>query len=263
MARAMLYLVAGLTGYRRGEILTLCWSDVILNETNPVILIDKARTKNGKDAVQPIPVGLCTLLGRWKESLNPVQGAALFEGFTEHCRPSEWIKADLTAAELPTIDGEGRKIDFHSLRASYITFLANSKTPVKVTQGLARHSNPTLTMNVYAKILPEIQNAAILSLPAINLQNYFANTLAKNHGKVLTKLDFSGQKATPEMIQQETGKTAFKGSKNGVFGQKRELGRGRIELPTHGFSVQNSTHKPIFFKGLCCVFERKMRITSG
>ena len=167
-SRATLYLVAGLTGFRRGELLSMRWSDVILNENNPAILLDGSRTKNHRNAVQPIPNGLCRMLFCWKQTLNPGSDEPLFHNFTEHGRPSEWIREDLKAANLPTKDYEGRKIDFHSLRGSYITFLANSQTPVRVTQELARHSNPALTMNVYAKVLPEIQKQAVRSLPDIN-----------------------------------------------------------------------------------------------
>jgi len=230
----MLYLVAGLTGFRRGELLSMRWSDVILNENNPVILLDGSRTKNHRDVVQPIPNGLCRMLFCWKQTLNPGPDEPLFHNFTEHGRPSEWIREDLKAANLPTKDYEGRKIDFHSLRGSYITFLANSQTPVRVTQELARHSNPALTMNVYAKVLPEIQKQAVRSLPIINLASCFAMTLVKNGGLDCSGIDYSGQKTD---VQSE-----MKKEDNDLVNKKlREMGRGGIEPPTHGFSVRCST----------------------
>lgn len=48
--RAVLYMTAGLTGYRRGELLAMRWADVRLEGVNPVILLDGSKTKNGRDA---------------------------------------------------------------------------------------------------------------------------------------------------------------------------------------------------------------------
>ena len=48
------------------------------------------------------------------------------------------------------MDDQGRVVDTHSLRHGYISALALAGVPVKVAQTLARHSDPKLTMNVYA-----------------------------------------------------------------------------------------------------------------
>jgi integrase len=61
----------------------------------------------------------------------------------------------LKAAGISLRDRDGSEIVFHSLRNSFITFLANSQTPAKVIQKMARHSDPKLTFNTYARLLPE------------------------------------------------------------------------------------------------------------
>ena len=53
---------------------------------------------------------------------------------------------------LAAVDGDGRVLDFHSWRSTYITGLVRSGASVKVTQQLARHSTPTLTLNLYGKL---------------------------------------------------------------------------------------------------------------
>ena len=75
------------------------------------------------------------------------------------------IRNDLKAAGLPQFDREGNEIVFNNLRNSYISLLANSQTPAKVIQKLARHSDPKLTFNTYAIVLPEAEQKAVTYLP--------------------------------------------------------------------------------------------------
>ena len=79
---------------------------------------------------------------------------------------AELIREDLTAAEIEPTDKDGNEICFHSLRNSYISFLANSETPAKVIQKLARHSDPRLTFNTYARTFEESEQEALNCLPA-------------------------------------------------------------------------------------------------
>jgi hypothetical protein len=88
------------------------------------------------------------------------------------------IRADLQAAKLPLIDREQNEICFHSLRNSYISFLANSETPARVVQQLARHSDPRLTFATYARSFAETEQTAIKCLP--NLGDFcIASSIAK------------------------------------------------------------------------------------
>ena len=75
------------------------------------------------------------------------------------------IREDLAVAGLELTDREGNEIFFHSLRNSYISFLANSQTPAKVVQKLARHSDPRLTFNTYARTFEEAEQKAMTFLP--------------------------------------------------------------------------------------------------
>jgi hypothetical protein len=56
---------------------------------------------------------------------------------------------DLGRGSLRYQDSQGRKVDFHSLRMTYITLLSAGNVDVKTLQELARHSTPVLTMNTY------------------------------------------------------------------------------------------------------------------
>jgi len=79
------------------------------------------------------------------------------------------------------MDGDGNEICFHSLRNSFISFLANSQTPAKVIQKMARHSDLKLTFNTYARVLPEAEQKAVSFLP--NFGNFVLDTCLDNSGK--------------------------------------------------------------------------------
>jgi len=53
---------------------------------------------------------------------------------------------------LAVRDDAGRLVDFHALRATFITLVVKGGASVKVAQELARHSDPKLTMNVYPRL---------------------------------------------------------------------------------------------------------------
>ena len=79
------------------------------------------------------------------------------------------IQADLAKAGIPYKDGGGRVYDFHALRHQFISDLVAAEHPPKVVQELARPSTITLTMDRYAHIDREPQQAALESLPALDL----------------------------------------------------------------------------------------------
>jgi len=98
--------------------------------------------------------------------------------FSKWINTAELIRGDLRVAEIELTDREGNAICFHSLRNSYISFLANSQTPAKVVQKLARHSDPRLTFNTYARTFEKAEQKAMNLLP--NFRDcVFATSLAK------------------------------------------------------------------------------------
>jgi integrase len=163
--RAVLYMLAGTTGLRRNELLNLIWSDITLSDDSPFVLARACITKNGKEALQPLPAIAVSLLAALKAATKPNNTDRVFAGFKMSINTAGFIRDDLTAAKLPLIDGDGNEICFHSLRNSYISWLANSQTPAKVVQKLARHSNFSMTYDLYCRVLPETEQKAISFLP--------------------------------------------------------------------------------------------------
>jgi len=78
------------------------------------------------------------------------------------------IRADLEAAGIEYTGAGGRFADFHSLRHSFITHLANGGVYPNTAQALARHSTITLTMDRYSHSLRGQQAEALDALPDLS-----------------------------------------------------------------------------------------------
>lgn len=99
-----------------------------------------------------------------------------------------WIRETADPAErrqrrerdfLKVVDSAGRVVDFHSLRASFITALVRGGASVKPAQQVARHSDAALTLNLYAR--PGIADvaSALDALPAADVKRPAPKTKAK------------------------------------------------------------------------------------
>jgi len=161
--RRMLYEVAFTTGLRAGELRSLTPESI--DAECGALILDPAWTKNRRPGLQPIPRALVGGLLAFGES-----GAAkvLYErhfgrkdarpdGIPENpllfvpTQTARDLRKDLEAAGVPAFKpGEG-KVDFHSCRVAYVTFIVEAGATVKEGQALARHATPDLTMNVYAR----------------------------------------------------------------------------------------------------------------
>ncbi len=251
--RGMLYLLAGSTGFRRGELLTLRWKDFDFG--NASVNISGEKTKNRKAASQPLPKQTADLFKKWQQYWAAGSEDKIFPNFTRNHRPSEIIKADLERAKLPTVDYAGRKIDFHSLRNSYISFLAETNTPPKLIQHLARHSNTELTFNTYARVNLHSEQAAVAGLPTIDIdrpqqaQAQYRKTgtddiSAANPAQGNTNNDGNSLAQNLALVDGE-GRTVANYDEQKNCDSKSEtqfeLGRSGVEPPTHGFSVRCST----------------------
>jgi integrase len=179
--RAVLYLLAGTTGLRKTELLSLVWSDINLSEDNPFVCVRACIAKNGKEALQPLTPMVVSLLTSLKAYIRPKDTDRVFLAFNKSINTAELIRSDLEAAKIPLNDRDGNEICFHSLRNSFISFLANSQTPAKVIQKMARHSDPKLTFNTYARVLPEAEQRAISFLP--NFGDYVLSTSLDSSSK--------------------------------------------------------------------------------
>ena len=144
--RAMVYKTALLTGMRRAELDSLRVGSVDWKAGK--IALEARHAKNRKAADFYLPDAFLVELyafcaGRRLDDrlfLTPVSPS----------KSAQTMHRDLGKAGVPVETAEGR-IDFHSLRVTFLTWVNELGEDVKTVQDLARHADPRLTFGVYTK----------------------------------------------------------------------------------------------------------------
>ncbi len=152
LQRALGYKVAMATGYRAQEIRSLARENIDLDAGQVTVVA--GYSKRRRVDIQQIPPWLVEQLREWFAA-----GGGLWGTFPE-VHPGRILKADLDAAgvlyQIPGLAGEPLFFDFHSLRHYYVTQIANtSGISPKVMMELCRHSDPKLTLKIYARVNQE------------------------------------------------------------------------------------------------------------
>ena len=77
------------------------------------------------------------------------------------------LRQDLFAAGIEPLDAEGRVIDFHGQRTTFITGLARAGVAPATAQRLARHSDINLTLGTYTLLGIDDLATAVGNLPEL------------------------------------------------------------------------------------------------
>jgi integrase len=144
--RRIVYLMAMLTGLRRGELRELVWGDVHLDCPQPRLVLRAVTTKNGKQAFIPLHLSLAV-------ELKALRSARLSDSdrvFAGLIPKMETFKSDLEKAQIPFIDERGLRADFHALRHTFCTNLHRANVSGRQAMQLMRHSTRKLTDMDYA-----------------------------------------------------------------------------------------------------------------
>lgn len=160
--RALVYRLALETGLRASEIASLRAASFQLEGPRPTVTLQAAYSKRRREDVLPLRLGIADVLQRHLSGREPWRGA--FD-LPKHWRSAEMLAADLAAAGIAAVDDEGRCVDFHALRHTFITNLALAGVSPKVAQALARHSTITLTLDRYTHLRAEDERSAVDALP--------------------------------------------------------------------------------------------------
>ena len=217
--RAMLYALAVGTGLRKGELASLTPESFALDATPPTVTVEAAYSKRRRRDVQPLPPQLVEPLRAWlagKERGRPV--------FKVPDKTSVMLRRDLEAAGIPRETREG-VVDFHALRHTYITRLVRSGVSVKIAQELARHSDPKLTLGVYARAALEEKAEAVARVPLEAPSNRCAHGCALS-AHLVANSDTSWQEA-PLDIEAEGAII----SSSGVKGWQSQATLGERKAP--------------------------------
>jgi integrase len=180
--RALGYKLAMAAGLRAGELRGLARTDIDLDAGT--VTVRAALDKRRRRARQPLPPWLVAELRAWLDA-----GGGLWGSFPAQF-PGAVLKADLRAAretwlaaapdpaerarresspalrwEAPGPDGP-LYFDLHSLRVWYCTQIGGQAgISPKAMMTLCRHSNPTLTLKIYAKAREQDLRAAADLVP--------------------------------------------------------------------------------------------------
>ena len=141
--RKAIYLMAVHTGLRRSELASLKWSDVHLEAVVPFVQVRASTTKNNKPVTMRLHSDVVS-------ALKAMAGASVSNELVFKRFPRiERLRRDLKAAGIVYRDESGQFADFHSLRKTFCTNLANAGVPSRVAMTLMRHSDRRLTDKVY------------------------------------------------------------------------------------------------------------------
>jgi integrase len=189
LQRFMLYATALGTGLRASELASLTPRSFDLAGDYPTVTIEAADEKARRGATLPLPADLVAILRVWLSGIR--LDALLWPGvWASQKRAGRLVHADLEAARitwidetkdgsaqrqererdtdfLRAIDSAGERVDFHSLRHTYLSRLARSGASPKAMQMLARHSTVELTLGRYAHASLHDLGSAVGALPAL------------------------------------------------------------------------------------------------
>ena len=168
-ARALCYYFATNTGLRSREIATVTWASFDFGP-EPTVTVAAARSKNRRQAVLPIRQDLTAEFQRWWHERGDDRDARVWAipptGQTGY-RTAAMLRRDLAAAGIEYRDANGKVLDFHALRSSYVTWLLRNGASEHHVRKLARHSTLDLTVNTYSKVQATDLRAELERLPAI------------------------------------------------------------------------------------------------
>lgn len=169
-------MLAASTGMRRGEVLALRWKDIDLDRASLQVAQVVEETKAGISLKEPKTDRsrrTIALPARLVQELRSHRGALAAQ------RLKLGLGKDEQDLVFPTWDGRMRSprpfskefareadaagvghVTFHGLRHTHITHLLRSGVPVHVVSTRAGHANPSVTLNIYAHMLPGQQEGA-------------------------------------------------------------------------------------------------------
>lgn len=143
--RSLVYKGALLTGMRRGELDALTVGDV--DWAAGKISLKAQFAKNRKAAEFYLPAAYLDELFAF--SAGKRMADSLYEGISQS-QSAKTLQRDLKRAGIPYETADGR-IDFHSLRVTFLTWVNELGEDVKTVQELGRHADPRMTFGIYTK----------------------------------------------------------------------------------------------------------------
>ena len=170
------------TGMRRGEILALRWQDVdyktgecrvarSLQETPEGLSYKVPKTRKGRRVVLLPQLALAAIKAHQavQNEEKLLIGTAYQDEDLIICRPdgTPWPLAEFSSVYRRTARRGGVSARFHDLRHTHASHLLKESVPVHVVSERLGHANSSITLNVYAHVLPTQQQEAAAKIDAV------------------------------------------------------------------------------------------------
>ncbi len=165
-SRGIIYKLALKAGLRWNEIYTLMRSDFGLDTEPATVTIRAQNEKARRGATLPLESSLADDLRNYFSANSSAQNSKAIKGMWKK-RGAEMLRKDLMTARINPKRESGKVIDFHGLRHTYGTALAQAGVMPAHLKSLMRHSNVQLTMEYYTHLSIDDLNEEIakISLP--------------------------------------------------------------------------------------------------
>ncbi len=190
--RAMLYIVAAWTGYRRGELASLTLGSFSFETNPPTVQVKASYSKRRRNDIVPLHPTVVEQLKDWLAAKGKIERTELLFNLRANGgslrKTSKMMRLDLERARAAWVDEakddqeeqkrreesdflcyqneKGMYADFHANRHTFITNLAKAGIHPKLAQSVARHSDVNLTLGIYSHVEVAEQAEAINALPA-------------------------------------------------------------------------------------------------
>ncbi|MGA2031214.1 MAG: site-specific integrase [Thermoguttaceae bacterium] len=147
--RAVMYTLAQQTGLRRGELRSLKSASFDFESTPATVQVEAADSKRRKRDLLPLPNDVAETMRKYLAG-RPSQESVWPGSWWQ--RSAEMLRLDLSEAKIEPVDAQGRVVDFHGQRMTFISALARAGVSPATAQKLARHSDINLTMGTYTRL---------------------------------------------------------------------------------------------------------------
>ena len=206
--RLLFYRLGLETGLRKRELRTLRKS--VFDFQNFTVMVETAYSKHRHKDFLPLKPDLAAEM---QEYLANRPSKAKVFSVTD--KTSYMIKADLLDAGIDYIDDNGKVLDLHALRHTFITNLGGESS--RIAQSLARHRSSAMT-DRYTHIRLHDERAAVGRLPNLSLPDDSQRNVATGtDGAFINSGDSSSNESTPNLTPQLTPKIYSKSNQSALL----------------------------------------------
>ena len=170
--RALIYRFAVETGLRAGAIRSLTRPSFKFDRdadgriTGGTVTVAAGHQKNRTKHEVPLRPDLASTVADHVSTLHPGT-PPVFRRLPDKTVPM--LHADLEAAGLPTVDENGHRIDFHSLRHTCATWLMAEGVDVLTVCAITGHKDPAMVLKRYGHAMKHKTREAVAKLPALRM----------------------------------------------------------------------------------------------